>query len=273
MAISGARGKKQARQIIGRRGLLAPGPIAFDATQAQFVLDASLATGMSPDEAFWSAMNARSSMCDKKLGTGQAGSLTRQLVFALWPFTIVGDDCSANDEVRSPVTCRFIGGCCAACYGTSAGGRTMHEGFPAGLLAAQSIGERGTQLSMQSFHTGQSGFSIGGVSHILGTSGSGDDRLFENASAAALFVAKMKTEPAYADVDVRHFQILWRVIHDSPKRTMRSAIGRAGPFSRMCFQNQTNELARAVVSGNASELTEPFVRVMFGLFGNRRPEE
>ena len=76
-------------------GFLSPGPIGFDADLGRFLILSSLVDGMRPDEAFWAAMNARSSMCDKKLGTGHAGDLTRYLVFALWPFTVTGEDCGS----------------------------------------------------------------------------------------------------------------------------------------------------------------------------------
>jgi DNA-directed RNA polymerase subunit beta' len=58
-------------------------------------------------------------------------------------------------RVRSPLTCDTRGGVCQACYGLSlATGRKVETGEAVGIMAAQSIGEPGTQLTMRTFHTG-----------------------------------------------------------------------------------------------------------------------
>nr|YP_009541564.1 RNA polymerase beta'' subunit [Synarthrophyton chejuense]AYR05573.1 RNA polymerase beta'' subunit [Synarthrophyton chejuense] len=57
--------------------------------------------------------------------------------------------------VRSPVTCASIGSVCQMCYGWNlAHGRLVDLGEAVGIIAAQSIGEPGTQLTMRTFHTG-----------------------------------------------------------------------------------------------------------------------
>jgi len=57
--------------------------------------------------------------------------------------------------VRSPITCQTRYGVCAACYGRDlARGRTISIGEAVGVIAAQSIGEPGTQLTMRTFHIG-----------------------------------------------------------------------------------------------------------------------
>ncbi len=58
-------------------------------------------------------------------------------------------------KVRSVLTCESKVGACAACYGRSlATGKTVDVGEAVGIIAAQSIGEPGTQLTMRTFHTG-----------------------------------------------------------------------------------------------------------------------
>ncbi len=58
-------------------------------------------------------------------------------------------------RVRSVLTCAQRHGVCAACYGLSlATGRRVEIGEAIGIVAAQSIGEPGTQLTMRTFHTG-----------------------------------------------------------------------------------------------------------------------
>lgn len=57
--------------------------------------------------------------------------------------------------VRSPLTCQSKYGICAACYGFDFTTRRMVQiGTPVGVVAAQAIGEPGTQLTMRTFHTG-----------------------------------------------------------------------------------------------------------------------
>ena len=58
-------------------------------------------------------------------------------------------------RVRSVLTCQCDLGVCAACYGRSlATGKDIEIGEAVGVIAAQSIGEPGTQLTMRTFHTG-----------------------------------------------------------------------------------------------------------------------
>ncbi len=64
-------------------------------------------------------------------------------------------------KVRSPLTCDLTHGVCAKCYGMDLGRGMMVElGAAVGTVAAQSIGEPGTQLTLRTFHTG--GVAAGG---------------------------------------------------------------------------------------------------------------
>ncbi|MDQ1667683.1 MAG: DNA-directed polymerase subunit beta, partial [Actinomycetota bacterium] len=61
----------------------------------------------------------------------------------------------AEVRVRSVLTCESKVGTCASCYGRSlATGKIVDVGEAVGIIAAQSIGEPGTQLTMRTFHTG-----------------------------------------------------------------------------------------------------------------------
>jgi DNA-directed RNA polymerase subunit beta' len=63
--------------------------------------------------------------------------------------------------VRSPLTCELRFGMCAECYGMDLGrGEKVELGAAVGIVAAQSIGEPGTQLTLRTFHTG--GVAAGG---------------------------------------------------------------------------------------------------------------
>ena len=58
-------------------------------------------------------------------------------------------------KARSPITCRTKFGICASCYGRDlARGHIVNPGESVGVIAAQSIGEPGTQLTMRTFHIG-----------------------------------------------------------------------------------------------------------------------
>lgn len=66
-----------------------------------------------------------------------------------------------NVFVRSPLTCELIHGVCAQCYGMDLGrGKLVTLGSAVGTVAAQSIGEPGTQLTLRTFHSG--GVATGG---------------------------------------------------------------------------------------------------------------
>jgi len=58
-------------------------------------------------------------------------------------------------QIRSPLTCEVRGGVCKKCYGRNLStGRLIDLGEAVGVIAGQSIGEPGTQLTMRTFHTG-----------------------------------------------------------------------------------------------------------------------
>ena len=94
-------------------------------------------------------------------------------------------------HVRSPMVCREQSGLCQRCYGQSlATGELVELGAAVGIIAAQSIGEPGTQLTMRTFHTG----GIAGVSDIT----SGLPRVVE------LFEARSpKGQALIAEIDGR----------------------------------------------------------------------
>jgi DNA-directed RNA polymerase subunit beta' len=58
-------------------------------------------------------------------------------------------------RIRSPLTCESTRGICAKCYGIDMStNQLVEQGLAVGIIAAQSIGEPGTQLTMRTFHTG-----------------------------------------------------------------------------------------------------------------------
>jgi DNA-directed RNA polymerase subunit beta' len=93
-------------------------------------------------------------------------------------------------KVRSALTCTSATGICASCYGRSmATGKLVDVGEAVGIVAAQSIGEPGTQLTMRTFH-------VGGVA--------GDDITTGLPRVQELFEARVpKGKAPIADVDGR----------------------------------------------------------------------
>lgn len=111
--------------------------------------------------------------------------------------------------VRSPVTCQTAGGVCQLCYGMDfATHRLVDQGTAVGIIAAQSIGEPGTQLTMRTFHTG----GVAGVDITQGLPRA--EELFEarkttkapHASVAPLSGRVLKVETARTGQDIVEIQ-------------------------------------------------------------------
>src|SRR5205085_495478 len=133
MVDSGARGnRQQVRQLAGMRGLMAKpsGEIIERPITSNF------REGLTVLEYFISTHGARKGLADTALKTADSGYLTRKLVDAAQDVIINEDDC-------------------AMCYGRNlATGQFVKLGEAVGIIAAQSIGEPGTQLTMRTFHIG-----------------------------------------------------------------------------------------------------------------------
>ena len=83
----------------------------------------------------------------------QGQEITREGLLELADAFTLEDDVSV--QVRSVLKCHATSGVCQTCYGRAlATGKTAQIGDAVGIIAAQSIGEPGTQLTMRTFHTG-----------------------------------------------------------------------------------------------------------------------
>ncbi|WP_300582595.1 DNA-directed RNA polymerase subunit beta', partial [Marivita sp.] len=93
---------------------------------------------------------------------------------------LIEDAGVATMRIRSPLTCEAEEGVCAMCYGRDlARGTLVNIGEAVGIIAAQSIGEPGTQLTMRTFHIG--GVAQGGQQSFQEASQEGKV-VFDNAS-------------------------------------------------------------------------------------------
>ena len=97
-------------------------------------------------------------------------------------------------KIRSPLTCEAEEGVCATCYGRDlARGTMVNVGEAVGIIAAQSIGEPGTQLTMRTFHIG--GIAQGGQQSFLEASQEGtiefrNPNLLENANGEQIVMGR-----------------------------------------------------------------------------------
>jgi DNA-directed RNA polymerase subunit beta' len=97
-------------------------------------------------------------------------------------------------RIRSPLTCEAEDGVCAMCYGRDlARGTRVNTGEAVGIIAAQSIGEPGTQLTMRTFHIG--GVAQGGQQSFLEASQEGlisfeNPQLLTNANGEVLVIGR-----------------------------------------------------------------------------------
>lgn len=190
MIESGARGSwDQVKQLILTRGFISN----FDGEILETPIKHSLLDGLTPEEFFLSTYGCRKGLLDVALNTGTSGYLSRKLIFTCANLQIDSDveDCGTEDlltvdvnserkakmlvnryyklndslekitidnyksivgktiEIRSPILCKNPK-ICQRCYGDLY--KTLNSRF-IGIIAAQTLGERGTQLVLRTFHT------------------------------------------------------------------------------------------------------------------------
>jgi len=190
MIESGARGSwDQVKQMILTRGFISN----FDGEILPYPIKNSLIDGLTEEEFFFSTYGCRKGLLDVALNTGTSGYLSRKLIFTCANLQIDEDleDCGTkdllevhvttkrkarmlinkyhlvNDElqqitlenyrefidkdvfIRSPILCKNPK-ICHICYGNLY--KNLNSRF-IGILAAQTLGERGTQLVLRTFHT------------------------------------------------------------------------------------------------------------------------
>ena len=81
---------------------------------------------------------------------------------------VIEDSPIEQVEIRSVLTCESKRGVCAKCYGRNlATGRMVQNGEAVGVIAAQSIGEPGTQLTLRTFHVGGTASNIAAESSVV----------------------------------------------------------------------------------------------------------
>lgn len=190
MIESGARGSwDQVKQLILTRGFISN----FDGEILPMPIKHNLIEGLTEEEFFYSTYGCRKGLLDVALNTGTSGYLSRKLIFTCANLQIHPEleDCGTTDKlevtvdsnrkarmlinryyevgdqldiitnanyeqligktiyIRSPILCKSPQ-ICQTCYGD------LHKSLNSrfiGIIAAQTLGERGTQLVLRTFHT------------------------------------------------------------------------------------------------------------------------
>ncbi|WP_447862618.1 DNA-directed RNA polymerase subunit beta' [Nitrospira calida] len=122
-------------------------------------------------------------------------------------------------KIRSVLTCQSRRGVCRRCYGRDlARGRLVEKGEPVGVIAAQSIGEPGTQLTMRTFHIG------GTASKVV------EQTVLEAKHAGVMkfmsFDAKKNADVHNAGIAVRNKEGEWVVMNRNAKIAIVDETGR-----------------------------------------------
>ena len=137
-------------------------------------------------------------------------------------------------RVRSPLTCETPIGVCRKCYGMDLSrGRLVEDGLAVGIIAAQSIGEPGTQLTMRTFHIG--GIAISGVKES-------EIRAKQGGLVKFLNVSKVKNEAGETAVLNQKGEVL---ILDDKRRELERHLLPAGATLRV--EEDTKVRARQVI--------------------------
>lgn len=119
-------------------------------------------------------------------------------------------------RIRSPLTCQSRRGVCVKCYGRDlATGKTVEIGEAVGVIAAQSIGEPGTQLTMRTFHVGGTARLEQETKHVAAMDGTikflGDMKVIKNR-AGEMISLKRQSEIAIVDDrgrEVARYQVVY----------------------------------------------------------------
>lgn len=109
-------------------------------------------------------------------------------------------------ELRSPITCRTVGGVCSKCYGSKPGTTDLaRPGDAVGIIAAQSLGEPLTQMTMNTFHSGGTGsaatLGIPKIQGLLANTINYNDKVIAQGSG----IVSMREEGNYNIVTVGGF--------------------------------------------------------------------
>jgi DNA-directed RNA polymerase subunit beta' len=142
-------------------------------------------------------------------------------------------------HIRTPTTCKSSGGICALCYGVNlATGHIVRTGEAVGIIAAQSIGEPGTQLTLRTFHVGGTASSTAQERQVIASregfiryynvktyASKEGKNIVANRRNAAILLVEPKIKAPFAgrfEVQTIHDEVIVSII--SKKETVRYSL-------------------------------------------------
>jgi len=149
-------------------------------------------------------------------------------------------------KVRTPLTCATRWGLCAKCYGRDLGrGYLVNAGEAIGVIAAQSIGEPGTQLTMRTFHIGGAASRAAAASQVEGKS-AGTVRF----AAAMRYVTNVKGEQV---VISRTGEVI--IVDDSNRERERHKV----PYGATLAVKDGDQIKAGIALANWDPHTRPLI--------------
>ena len=243
MIESGARGSwDQIKQLVLTRGFISN----FDGEILPLPIKSNLIEGLTEEEFFYSTYGCRKGLLDVALNTGTSGYLSRKLIFTCANLQIHTelDDCGTTDFlevsvdnerkarmlvnryqfvndalelitkdnyeniigktifIRSPILCTSSE-VCKTCYGD------LHKSLNSrfiGIIAAQTLGERGTQLVLRTFHTSGSAVIKGEIIEGSTTESIKQRDIIGDLAVVADLLHKFKNK-TYTDIVSELFEV------------------------------------------------------------------
>lgn len=279
-----ARGdKKQIVQLCYRKGEVA----RIHKAEFEYEIESYYLKGLTTGEYFYSCYGSIKTHVDKKLSTGHAGELARHLIEAVYDCVIKEEDCKTEDgieftpgvynecitgrylsgksialnikdleqsgilpvKLRSPVTCKTKNGICQMCYGIDLStGKLPDIGTTVGIIAAQTIGEKGTQFQMKTVHSG--GAKITEKEQDIDEAG----RLFyspgKNKSLPSLLSWARNIYPSGYIKDI-HFEVIFKSMMSGKVKPagLKSLVTSEGFLRSLSFGRPFSILKRALKKG------------------------
>jgi DNA-directed RNA polymerase subunit beta' len=162
-------------------------------------------------------------------------------------------------KVRSPLTCKSVKGVCAHCYGYDLGkNKLIGTGEAVGTIAAQAIGEPGTQLTMRTFHAGGTASVGGDITQGLPRV----EELFEKRSPKNPCIIS-HVDGIVSDIKTEGSEKILTVLPDveskSKSKKKKSETEYKIPYNRMPFVKVGDKVAKGqVLTDGSADLDELF---------------
>lgn len=167
-------------------------------------------------------------------------------------------------SIRSPITCTSQNGVCQKCYGVDlATNKLPPIGYPVGIIAAQSIGELGTQFTLRTFHSGgvSGGETKRGIDYaraVFNVKGMDENLLGEDKIQNGIHILNelQKIYLQYGKISDHHFEvIIKRMVKDGPPQgILKIGMNAKGFLARLGFRLMEENLMHAALKKEEDQL-------------------